>query len=338
MINIDGSFGSGGGQILRTALALSAFSGKAFTLEKIRAGKPNPGLQAQHCTCVSAVQEICGANVKGNEIGSQTLTFEPGAVKAGDYAFDVGTAGSCALVFQSIFLPLALAKEPSRITITGGTHVKWAPTADYVEKVFLPSIKSDSSFRVLQHGFYPQGNGVVEAEINPFEIKPIRFTERGKLKKITGASAVANLPLDIAKRQKLAALKKLPDFDAKIVEETVTARSPGTFVFLLAEYENAIAGFSALGAKGKGAEEVGREAADAFLRFNSSNACTDEHLGDQLIPFMALAKGKSEIRALLTPHLLTNVKTCGQFLDCKFEIEGNAGEVGIVSIEGIGFK
>lgn len=336
MISIDGSFGSGGGQILRTALALSALTQNSFELKNIRQNRPNPGLQAQHCTCVSASRKICSAKVDGNEVGSQNLVFQPNKVKAGGYSFDVGTAGSVSLVFQSLFLPLALAGKESRIKITGGTHVKWAPTADYVEKVFLPSIHSQSAFRVLQNGFYPQGGGFVDAEIKPLELKPLRFLERGKLKKIAGVSAVANLPLEIAKRQKLSALKKLSGFDAKIAEEIAVAISPGTFLFLLAEYENAIAGFSALGEKGKRAEAVGSEAADAFLRFDSSSACIDEHLGDQLIPFMALAKGKSEISALLTPHLLTNVKTCEQFLECGFEIKGNAGEVGSVSVEGLG--
>jgi len=338
MISIDGSFGSGGGQILRTALALSCLTQKAFQLKNIRANRPNPGLQAQHCTCVSASQEICGAKVEGNEIGSQKLVFQPSEVKPGNYSFEVGTAGSVSLVFQSIFLPLVFAQNSSTLKITGGTHVKWAPVVDYVEKIFLHAVNPHSNIRILKHGFYPSGGGIVEAEIKPAEIQAINKTERGELKKITGVSAVANLPAEIAKRQKTSALKKLVGFDVKIAEETATALSPGTFVFLRAEYENVVAGFSSLGERGKSAEKVGEEAADAFLRFHSSNACVDEHLGDQLIPFMALAQGKSEMAAFLTRHLLTNVKTCEQFLGVKFEIEGNSNEVGRVAVEGTGFK
>ncbi len=348
MIVIDGSYGEGGGQVLRTSLSLSALLGQPVRIENIRARRPKPGLAAQHLTGVRAVASICQAEVEGAELGSQTLIFVPGASpQAGDYTFDVaearagGSAGATSLVFQTIFLPLALAGAQSHLTIRGGTHVAWSPPFHYLEYVYLPTLTRlglGAQVTIEKWGWYPVGGGEIRATIQNTaapSLQAVDLTERGALKRLYGFSATSNLPAHIARRQKQAVEQALSKNGFAPHIELIDAPSPGqgTVVFLVAEFERTVAAFTAYGARGKRAEKVAREAAQAFLAYQRSGAALDKHLADQLIlPAALLAAELRLTTCQITPHLLTNAWVVEQFIpDARFEIEGQEGEKGIVS-------
>jgi RNA 3'-terminal phosphate cyclase (ATP) len=346
MIVIDGSYGEGGGQVLRTSLTLSSLLGKPVRIENIRAKRRNPGLQAQHLTGVQAIAQICDAELEGADLGSQALTFSPlSPPRAGEYSFDVaearkgGSAGATSLVFQTLLLPLTFAAGQSRLSIRGGTHVAWSPPFHYLQHVYLPTLARmglEASAEIERWGWYPIGGGEMTAAIKgrrDSDLCGLDLGQRGELKRLWGISAVSNLPPHIGQRQKKRAEETLRKrgFDPRI--EIVDAASPGqgTVVFLVAEYENTVAGFSALGERGKPAEKVAEEACGEFLSYHCSGACLDKHLADQLILPMALALDQSAFTTCeITQHLLTNVWVVQQFLDVRFEIEGEEGEKGRV--------
>jgi len=347
---INGSHGEGGGQILRTALSLAAILGKPIKITNIRAGRKKPGLQPQHLTGVRAVAEICGGKLRGDDLLSQKIEFEPGEIKSGNYEFDVmkvkSSAGSTGMIFQQIAPVLAFAKERSTVTLKGGTHTAWAPPVDYLERVFLPTVFDmgfHSRLEIVSYGWFPMGQGEVKATINPIKdsLLPLTLMDRGSLKRITGTSVVANLPLSIAERQKERAWGKLKDRKLASEIKCVSAKGigQGTSILLVAEFENSLAGFSALGKRGKPAEEVADEAVNELLKYYKSKMCIEKHLSDQLVLYMALAKGKSSFTVSeISNHLLTNIWVAEQFLKVKFEVKGNVGEPGEVSVEGIEFK
>jgi len=369
-ITIDGSHGEGGGQILRTALSLSLILSKPVEIINIRRGRPKSGLQPQHLTCVNACRDISDAHVEGNEIvGSTQLQFFPHVTKSGSFTFNVaekrGSAGSTSLILQTLLPPLIFGQHTVRLTLMGGTHVPWSPTFHYLKEVFLPVIeKMGCSVRpsIDRWGWYPIGGGVVHAEINPASphiplnpplppfrkggdpnppllkgeiggLKGLTIEEKGRLLKIWGMSAVSNLPVSIAERQRAEGLNSLKVLGVDTDIEVVSAPSPGkgTFFFIVAEYEGIKAGFSALGAIGKPAEEVAREACRAFFEYHDSNGAVEPHLADQLIPYMALADGPSSFTTTrITRHLLTNVWTVRQLMDVDIRVEGREGEWGRV--------
>lgn len=344
LINIDGSYGEGGGQILRTALALSAITGKPFRMEKIRAGRKNPGLQAQHLTAVLACAEICGARVEGEHPGSPSLTFTPQSPpQPGKYTWDVrqarkgGSAGSAPLILHTVLYPLALADGDSQITIQGGTHVPFSPPYHYLAGVLIPALaKIGVSVEVaLQRwGWYPQGGGVIHAQIRGrTAFTGIAARERGQLIRLRGLSAVSNLPLAIAQRQsrRVEEVLKREGLEIEIEIISAPALGPGTCVFLWAEFANLSAGTTALGARGKSAERVAEEAAGEFLSYFKSGAALDMHLADQLLLPLVLAATPSHFTTCrITRHLLTNIWTVGQFLPLRFEVQGKEGEPGEV--------
>jgi RNA 3'-terminal phosphate cyclase (ATP) len=343
IIRIDGSYGEGGGQILRTSLALSCVLGKPVEIINIRKARGKPGLQPQHLTAVTAAAAISRAHVEGAELSSTSIIFHPRAIIGGDYTFDVsekkGSAGSTSLVLQTIMLPLCFAGQPTNVTVIGGTHVPWSPTFHYLKYVFLPllsRINVEIDIDIKKWGWYPGGGGMVTAHVAPrAEWSPIRETSRGRLLRVTGLSAVSNLSRDIAVRQRNKAVVVLRDrgIDASI--EIVDAFSPGkgTLVFLKAEFENIVAGFDALGALGKRAEEVADEACQALLAYVNSSGALDPHLADQIITYLALAHGESEFTtSRITRHLLTNIWVVQQFLDVNVHVEGNEGEPGQIKI------
>ena len=341
IITIDGSFGEGGGQILRTALALSSLLGVGIRIEKIRAKRRNPGLAPQHLTCVEAAAEICGAKVDGAEIGSKELTFIPGETKPGVYLFDVArkrpSAGSVSLVLQAIYLPLALSGGRSEVIIRGGTHVPWSPPAHYLQQVFSPIALRFGlrlNIEILKWGFYPKGGGEIKAIIHPSKLTPVSILDRGALTRIRGFSACARLPISIAERQRKAAVRKLRGIsDVEIETVSVRSKGPGTAVFLVAEFENSIAGFLSLGEKGKLAEKVGEEAAEELLIFLRSRSAFDPHLSDQMIPLMALAgKGSAITTSSITRHLMTNIWLVERLTDVRFEVRGKLGEPGRIKV------
>lgn len=339
MIEIDGSFGEGGGQILRSALSLSCHLGKPFRIFNIRVGRRNPGLQPQHLTCVRAAQLISSAEVKGDSTGSLELSFIPDKVQAGQYRFDIGTAGSTSLVLQTVLLPLCLAQGESEVTITGGTHVPWSPPFHYLRHVFLPLLQKTGiniHLDIERWGFYPRGGGLIKASIRPVSfITPINIEQRGMLRAIKGISAVCNLPLDIGERQKAGSLEVLRShgLEAEIEVLSVLCIGRGTFLFLVGEFEDSIVGFSSLGQRGKRAEDVGKEAAEEFIKFYSGGGSIDRQLADQIVLYLALSDRASSFTTQeVTRHLLTNIWVTKKFLDVMIKVEGEEGKMGKIRV------
>ncbi len=348
MIVINGAYGEGGGQVLRTSLALSSLLGEPIRIENIRAKRRKPGLQAQHLTGVWAIAQVCDAELEGADFGSLALTFKPqSSPRAGEYSFDIaearkgGSAGATSLVFQTLFLPLALAPSQSHLTIRGGTHVAWSPSFSYLKHIYLPTLARmglEARVEIEKWGWYPIGGGQITATINGHEgseLYGLNLVERGELKQLWGISAASNLPAHIGQRQKKRADGYLRKRGFVPQIEIVDAPSPGqgTMVFLVAEYEHTVAGFSSSGRRGKPAERVAEEASREFIAYHQSGACLDKHLADQLILPLALARGPSAFTTSeITQHLLTNVWVVKQFLDVRFEIEGEEGQRGRVQI------
>lgn len=340
MIQIDGSAGEGGGQVLRSSLTLSVLTGQPVQLHHIRARRPKPGLAAQHLQAVEAAAAVSGATVRGAHVGSTTLTFEPGRIRAGDYHFDIGTAGATSLVLHTIFLPLSLANAPSQVSLRGGTHVPWSPAFHYLKMQWLPwmqAIGCDAGLDLTQAGFYPKGGGRIEATIRPAQpLQPLQLVARGPLQRIQGISGVANLPRSIAERQLQQAMQRLSGIDAPVEIELleVPALGQGTFLLLLAECTAGQACYVGLGERGKPAERVADEAADPLVRWLRRDGAIDQYLADQLLLPLVLASGPSSLRTVaVTQHLLTNADVIRQFLPAKIEIDGALGQVGTVRIE-----
>ncbi len=342
MITIDGSYGEGGGQVLRTALALSTLTGQPVRIEHIRANRPKPGLRPQHLTAVRAAATICQARVTGDALGSSALTFVPGrSAQAGRYTFDVsdaaqgGSAGSVGLVLQTVLLPLALADGDSHLVLRGGTHVSWAPSAFYLEHVFLPFLSEvgvSAHITVSRWGFYPAGGGEIEVRIaGKSTLAAVQGTERGALRRIWGLAAVTNLPAHIPQRMAARAGRYLAaaDLSAQIEPRRLRGAGPGAGIFLLAEYEGSRAGFTAYGRKGLPAERVAEAVCEELLAHHRSGAPCDPHLADQAVLPLALASGPARVvTSRVTLHLTTNVWVVRQFLDREIGVEGEPGAVG----------
>jgi RNA 3'-terminal phosphate cyclase (ATP) len=341
MIEIDASFGEGGGQILRSALALSVITGTPMRLTNIRARRPQPGLKPQHLKAVEAAAQISAARVEGSTLGSQTLIFEPLGLKGGSYAFDIGTAGSVSLLLQTIYLPLSFAAGPSRLTLTGGTHVPWSPCFHYLQWQWLPCLAAAGyhvECSLERAGFYPRGGGLLHANIVPSRhLAPLRLTERGRLLRIRGLSAVGRLDRSIAERQRSQAAERLRDLAVPLEIEVaeVPAGSPGTFIVLQAEFEGGRCCAFALGALHKRAEKVADEAVDELRADIEAGGAIDAWLADQLLLPLAFVPEESRLSVCrISQHLRTNAELLGYFLPVKVEIEGETGEPGRVRIQG----
>ncbi len=339
MIEINGSHGEGGGQILRTALALSAIEKKPFKIFDIRASRKKPGLAAQHLQCVKAMAQICDAEVSGAAIGSSSLKFYPGEIKSGDYCFEIKTAGSTSLVLQTIFLPLSLANKPSSVTIRGGTHVPFSPCFHYLKEhwlYYLKMIGFDIKIEMPRAGFYPKGGGEINIYIkHTGKVYPLELTARGRLLKIRGISAVSNLVSGIADRQRKQAIRRLSEINIipEIDVVDIPAFGRGTMLLLIGEFENSQCCYFSLGAIGKRAEKVADEACDELEHFLETTAVIDEHLADQIILPLSLAKGTSRfITPKITQHLLTNAEIINLFSNTKIDMKGNPGEKGEVTV------
>lgn len=323
MIHIDGSHGEGGGQIIRTAFALAAITGKPCTIDKIRDNRPKPGLQPQHLAGVRAVAELCGTKLN-TRIGDTSIVFEPNEIKGGNYDIDIGTAGAISLVLQSLVLPSLHAEKTVSLSITGGTHVSWSPSMDYMQHVFgyyMKKLGLDVSIDVERFGFYPKGGGLVKVKIKPGTPKQLCLTERGEL---VGhyAMSVAAESLKIRK----VAERQLKGVNLKLSGSSVqyvNSDSPGSSIHVSALYDNCILGSSEIGKQGKKAEDVGKEALAKLEKEIASNACLDSHMADQILPFLTLAPGSVVSVAEITPHVLSNIYVIEKFLPVKFEIKGN---------------
>ncbi|MBD3288414.1 RNA 3'-phosphate cyclase [candidate division KSB1 bacterium] len=339
MIKIDGSLGEGGGQVLRSSLALSIITEQPFEIYNIRARRKKPGLQPQHLKCVEAAAAISQAETDGAALGSTRLVFKPGKAVAGDYHIDIGTAGSTSLVLQTIYLPLAFLQTESNIIITGGTHVPWSPVFHYLEFQWLPVLEQigfDMKLSLQQAGFYPKGGGKIASQIRPVsELKNIELTERGKLQQIWGISAAANLNASIIERQKAQMQRRLSrkNIECDIRNETMPSRWKNTMALLFAQFENGSGCFTALGAVGKRAEKVADEAFTGLSEYLYTSGCVDKYLADQLLLPLAFATGKSRYStSKITQHLLTNRDVIRPFTDIEIHIKGNPGQEGVVHI------
>ena len=340
MIEIDGTTGEGGGQVLRSALTLALVTGQPVRLHRIRAGRARPGLRFQHLMAAQAAARVSGGRVAGDRVGSQELQFEPGAVTPGDYHFDIGTAGAAALVLQTVLLPLALADGPSRVAVTGGTHVPFSPCFHYLDwhwRVLMARLGLDFALEMPRAGFFPPGGGVLRATIpGTAKVADLHLPERGRLLGVRGLSAVANLPTEIADRQRGRAAKMLADLDCpvEIGIEVLPAASAGTMLCLLAMFEHSQACFFALGARGKRAEQVAEEAAAELLGFLATDGAVDRWLADQLLLPLACAAEPSVLRtAEVTLHLLTQAEVIGRFLPARITIDGAPGGPGTVRVD-----
>jgi len=324
MIHVDGK--EGGGQILRTALGLSAITGKECTIENIRSARANPGLQEQHLQGVLAMQKLCSAELKGAEKGSTKVTFIPNKIRKGDLEVKIGTAGSVGLILQILLIPAM--KTNLSIHIKGGaTYGKFAPPIHHFENVFFPLLKKmnyDCTVNIVRHGFFPKGGADVEVFSPQATLQPLHIPEKGKLVRIKGIS-IASKHLEkaqVAERQakeaKQLLFKKFP-IPMHIKTEYVDALDAGSGVQLTIETENSIFGGDALGEKGKPAEQVAKEAVTSLLH-SYENGTVDIHSADMLLPYIALAGGSYKAPEI-TDHIRTNMKVIEQFLDVKFKIK-----------------
>lgn len=346
MITIDGSYGEGGGQVLRTTVALAAITGNPVRIEAIRAGRRKPGLQPQHLTAVRAAARVCGALVEGDKLDSQALTFSPRTPpQPGRYTFDVaeaakgGSAGAVSLILQTVLLPLALADGPSEVTLIGGTHVPWSPPFDYVKRVYLPMLARlgiAARVHLEKWGWYPIGGGILQAAIDG-RASPdgLVLSERGTLQRVRGVAISSNLPKHIRSREAGTLLRFLRGnrLNPRVDEVDGDSKGTGTAVFLWAESDHALAGFTALGERGKPAEQVAEEAARELLAYLAGPGAVDRHLADQLVLPLALASGPSVLTTeAVTLHLLTVAWVVNQFFPGRVVIEGEEGQPGLCLI------
>ncbi len=300
-ITIDGSQGEGGGQMLRTSLSLSAAHGKPFEILNIRANREKPGLKRQHLTCVRAVAQICGAQVEGDEVGSMRLSFKPGKIKGGTYQFDIGTAGSVMLVAQTVIPVLLRAEEPSTVTITGGTHVPFAPIWEFFSETYLPELRRMGArveAELEQCGFYPAAGGVVKLRIWPYDEtkSPARYelTDLGAYKGGTVEGVVSHIPRSIAEAEVGIVGNQLRDLALERVVREVDALGPGNYCCARLRYEHATVVISAIGTYGKSRKSVGNEVARHIRDFVKSGKACEKHLADQLLVPLRLFFGKQK--------------------------------------------
>lgn len=339
MIEIDGSQGEGGGQVLRSSLSLSLMTGKPMRIANIRARRPKPGLRAQHLKSVEAAAAVGVAEIEGAAFGSKSLVFHPRGITAGQYQFDIGTAGSTSLVLQTIYAPLGLSDHPSKVTITGGTHVRWSPAFHYLRMNWLPHMhwigyRGDLTLDLA--GFFPQGGGRIRAQIQPNDpLTPLHLTDRGNLQQIEGLSAVSNLPESIAIRQRRQAVRRLGGLGCPIEIDVIQlpSKRKGTMILLKAVHEKSQACYVGLGERGKPAEKVADEATEALLAFMVTDGAIDEYLADQLLVPLTFVPGISEFRtSKVTQHLITNAQVIQAFTRTEIKIDGELGEPGLVQI------
>jgi RNA 3'-phosphate cyclase len=330
MLEIDGSHGEGGGQILRTSVALSALNGTPIVIKKIRNNRPRPGLAAQHMTGIMVAGELCGAVISGLKKGSTEITFEPGEIKGGSYKFDIGTAGSITLVLQAV-LPLILrAGGTTTLDLIGGTDVKFAPPIDYFKFVMKPKLEKMGAVIDLKEtvrGYYPRGGGRVVIEITPpaGKLKNLELAARGKLNEIWGTIHSANLPGHISTRIKNSAEaelnEKYPNINVDLeIERVENSRSPGVGINLCGRFDNTVLGSNSIGERGLPAEKLAIEATAGLITEIKSGASVDAYAADQLLPFLIGTSSVFLTRKPLSDHTLTNLAVINRFSGDVFKM------------------
>ena len=333
MLIIDGSQGEGGGQVLRTALALSLVTGAPFRIEKIRARRAKPGLLRQHLTAVSAAVAVGSAEVEGASLGSPSLVFRPGAVKPGEYRFAIGTAGSTGLVLQTVLPALLTAGAPSTLTLEGGTHNPAAPSFDFLARAFLPLVQRMGprvDATLDRPGFYPAGGGQCTFRIAPApRLDPLTLLERGAIVRRRARALVARLPRQIADRE-LAVVRARLGWSEEELEAVVVdgeARGPGNVLLLEIESEHVTELFSGFGQVGVRAEAVAERAVDEARRYLAAGVPVGPHLADQLLMPLALAGGGAFRTTGLSSHSRTNLDVIRAFLAIRVFVTGDRDDV-----------
>ncbi|MFT3881309.1 MAG: RNA 3'-terminal phosphate cyclase [Gemmatales bacterium] len=340
-IDIDGSEGEGGGQILRSSLALSVLTGKPVRFTNIRAKRSKPGLQAQHLASVQAAAMICQANVSGDELGSQQVSFRPGPVQSGEYFFKIGTAGATALVLHTVYLPLLLKGQgPSSIRIEGGTHALAAPSGEYLTITwagYLQAMGAQIEVKINKPGFFPKGGGLLQADIIPNgTLSPLMATEmlptsHGRVESL--ASVGGKLPLTVSELIAARCIERLGEGCIGLVMKYPHAKSPGAVASIIDHRGTVPSVFYGLGARGKPSEAVADEAIDAYLAHRETGCPVDPHAADQLLLPLVFASGGSAYRtSAITQHLLTQRDIIGRFVNRDVEIVGELGQPGEVKI------
>jgi len=340
MILIDGS--EGWGQVLRTAIALSALTLKPVKIINIRASRPKPGLMPQHLMGIKVAAEFCDAEVSGLEYGSMEVEFKPRKFDVKDKTIDIGTSGSIPLLLQTLTPLLAFANKKTTLEIVGGTAGLGSPTIEFIKHVTFPVLSKlglpTPKIEVLKQGFYPRGGGRVRITFEPVKLLTyVNLIEPGKILALRGISIAGSLPESVALRQAEAAkqeLKKISE-NVEIKSETVATYSQGTSITLWVETENSILGSDNIGKRGVRAEEIGREAALQLIKSIESKAALDKFMADQIIPFLALAHGKSSVTVEeITQHCISNISVCEKILGCKFSVDKLSKRI---EVEGISF-
>ena len=332
MIEIDGDYLEGGGQIVRTSIALSGITGKSVHIYNVRKGRKNPGLRPQHLEAITGLAKICGASVQGLRIQSQNITFCPGSVQGGSYTIDTRTAGSVTLVMQTLLPIAAFSGFPFQFIVKGGTAVPFSPSVLYFQGIFCHYLRMMGipvSVHIHKHGFYPAGGGEITVNTESAQLKSIDLLDRGRLEKIDVFS-LASLHLKekhVAERMSDGFKDIFPD--ANFESSYVNSQSPGCFVTALAMYKNSCRiGSCTIGEIRKRAEDVGRDAARHLKDAEDSDATIDFWMVDQIIPFMALStirtNESSKIKIpSLTKHAETNIWVVKQFVPVKFAVQDN---------------
>ncbi|HVC10731.1 MAG TPA: RNA 3'-terminal phosphate cyclase [Burkholderiales bacterium] len=329
MLEIDGSHGEGGGQLLRTAAALAALTGTAVRIRAVRAGRGKPGLAAQHLAALRAVVQLCRARAEGLALGSGEVVLEPGTLRGGSFAFDVGTAGSVTLVLQALLPVMIAARADIEVRVTGGTDVRAAPPLDYLREVLLPLLARmgvRAQLAVARRGYYPRGGGQVEMKVRPAALRSLRLTAPGRLLRVEGCAHVAHLPAQIAQRMRSAALERLGPLDVPLrcdssVLEGERAIGQGGAVALWAQCEHTVLGAARVAERGVRAEALGEAAGAELAADLAAGATLDVHAADQLPVYLALAGGESSfVTRELTSHARTAMWLIEQFLPVRFAV------------------
>jgi RNA 3'-terminal phosphate cyclase (ATP) len=329
VIDIDGSGGEGGGQLLRSSLSLAICTQQPFRIANIRANREKPGLMRQHLTAVNAAAEICGASIEGAEPGSRALTFRPGRLRAGDFSFPIGTAGSCTLVLQTVLPPLLNAAAESRVRITGGTHNRAAPPFEFLQRSYLPLLERMGArvrLELVSVGFYPRGGGEIRAHIAPTpRLGPLSLIERGAPTRSFAEAYIAGLPASIATRELDVIGRRLGWTREQLhLRPLPNDLGPGNAVTITLGYENVAEVVCGFGERGVRAEDVALAAANEALAFRAATAPVGEHLADQLLLPMALGAGGQFLTTTASGHLRSNADIVQRFTGRKVIIEAVA--------------
>ena len=336
VIVIDGSEGEGGGQILRTALALSLVTGQTVRIDSIRANRSKPGLMRQHVTAIEAACAIGNALCEGVAVGAQSILFKPGRVAPGNYHFAVGTAGSTNLVLQTLVPPLLLADRPSRLIVEGGTHNIHAPPFDFIDRTFLPLLRQMGgrvTARLLRHGFYPAGGGRVDITIEPSALTPVEWTERGSLIKVS-ATAVMSMLDDTIGTRELTSAQTILDWPKQAfrLERPPCPVGPGNVLLLEAAFEHVTEIVTGFGQLGVSAQSIGKQAATRMMGYLTSSAFAGPFLADQLLLPIALAGSGRFTTVTPTTHTETSANIIRRFLDVDIHFERLPNQAFLVTI------